>query len=293
MRLPGAGCSAFRFCWSAGSRRSRFLRHSRWNPPASTPSTRRIPGWRRCSSPSVAAYYQPHVAGRAALAAAGGGAGLGGGLRPRAASLLLMAHGSSTLRFPPCRDDRAAGGLAGLLALALLGLVAIHAMGRRPRTSPSPASRTWWAISIWAIFLSLGFFTAWALVSWPLSIAPLLVLLENRSALSALGQSLQAGQGVHRQAGRDQPGDGHCEAGAALCWRWCFPPRRCPSAMSWARAPCTVVCGRFGGLLSCRQRLLPGGAAEGVYGVLESFQRTAGRRKGNLANLPSHAPHEV
>ena len=26
---------------------------------------------------------------------------------------------------------------------------------------------------IWAIFLSLGFFTAFALISWPLSIAPL------------------------------------------------------------------------------------------------------------------------
>jgi hypothetical protein len=45
--------------------------------------------------------------------------------------------------------------------------------------------------SIWAIFLSLGFFTAWALLSWVLSIAPLLMLLEERSALSSLGQSLR------------------------------------------------------------------------------------------------------
>jgi hypothetical protein len=44
---------------------------------------------------------------------------------------------------------------------------------------------------IWAIFLSLGFFTAFALASWPLSIAPFLALLEKRSALSALGQSLR------------------------------------------------------------------------------------------------------
>jgi hypothetical protein len=48
--------------------------------------------------------------------------------------------------------------------------------------------------SIWAIFLSLGFFTAWALVSWALSIAPLLMLLEERSALSSLGQSLRLGK---------------------------------------------------------------------------------------------------
>ncbi len=46
----------------------------------------------------------------------------------------------------------------------------------------------------WAIFLSLGFFTAWALTSWALSIAPLLMLLEERSALSALGQTLRLGR---------------------------------------------------------------------------------------------------
>jgi hypothetical protein len=48
--------------------------------------------------------------------------------------------------------------------------------------------------AMWAIFLSLGFFTLWALVSWVLSIAPLLVLLERRSALSALGRSLSLGK---------------------------------------------------------------------------------------------------
>ena len=47
---------------------------------------------------------------------------------------------------------------------------------------------------IWAIFLALGFFTAFALISWPLSIAPLLALLERRSVLSALGQSLRLGR---------------------------------------------------------------------------------------------------
>ena len=48
--------------------------------------------------------------------------------------------------------------------------------------------------AIWAIFLSLGFFSLWALVSWPLSVAPLLMLLENRSAFSAIGQSLRLGK---------------------------------------------------------------------------------------------------
>jgi len=48
--------------------------------------------------------------------------------------------------------------------------------------------------SMWVIFLSLGFFTAFALISWALSVAPLLMLLEDRSALSALGQSLRLGK---------------------------------------------------------------------------------------------------
>ena len=47
---------------------------------------------------------------------------------------------------------------------------------------------------IWAIFLSLGFFTAFALASWPFSIAPLVAGLEKRSVLSALGESLRLGK---------------------------------------------------------------------------------------------------
>jgi hypothetical protein len=45
--------------------------------------------------------------------------------------------------------------------------------------------------SVWAIFLSLGFFTLWALISWPFTIAPMLMLLENRSLQSAVGQSFR------------------------------------------------------------------------------------------------------
>ena len=48
--------------------------------------------------------------------------------------------------------------------------------------------------AFWAIFLSLGFFTVWALLSWTLEIAPLLLLLERRSVLSALGHSLRLGK---------------------------------------------------------------------------------------------------
>ena len=47
---------------------------------------------------------------------------------------------------------------------------------------------------IWAIFLSLGFFTIFALTSWPLSIAPVLALLDGCSALDALAQSFTLGK---------------------------------------------------------------------------------------------------
>ena len=46
---------------------------------------------------------------------------------------------------------------------------------------------------IWTIFLSLGFFTLWALVSWPVTVAPLLMLLEDVSPGSALARSLKLG----------------------------------------------------------------------------------------------------
>lgn len=46
----------------------------------------------------------------------------------------------------------------------------------------------------WVIFLSIGFFAAWALVSWMVTIAPMLVLLERRSVVSALRESMRLGK---------------------------------------------------------------------------------------------------
>jgi hypothetical protein len=48
--------------------------------------------------------------------------------------------------------------------------------------------------TIWAVFLTLGFFTLWALISWVVTIAPMLVLLENSSVATALVQSLKLGR---------------------------------------------------------------------------------------------------
>jgi hypothetical protein len=48
--------------------------------------------------------------------------------------------------------------------------------------------------TMWAVFLSLGFYTAWALVSWPVVIAPVLMLMEECSPLQALGRSVRLGK---------------------------------------------------------------------------------------------------
>ncbi len=48
--------------------------------------------------------------------------------------------------------------------------------------------------SMWVIFLSLGFFTLWALINWAVSIAPLLVLLEGVSPFAALVRSVKLGR---------------------------------------------------------------------------------------------------
>jgi hypothetical protein len=48
--------------------------------------------------------------------------------------------------------------------------------------------------TVWVIVFTLGFFTLWALLSWAVAIAPMLVLLERRTSLSALGESLRLGK---------------------------------------------------------------------------------------------------
>ena len=49
----------------------------------------------------------------------------------------------------------------------------------------------------WLIFLSLGFFTVWALLSWSLSVAPVLLLEEDgNNAIKALAGSFRLGKSL-------------------------------------------------------------------------------------------------
>ena len=82
--------------------------------------------------------------------------------------------------------------------LALLGVVCwgwLRSMAWAAATHiPDSGEPDLVGYSIWAIFLSLGFFTIWAVASWPLTIAPLLMLLEECSAVSSFGRSLRLGR---------------------------------------------------------------------------------------------------
>jgi hypothetical protein len=48
--------------------------------------------------------------------------------------------------------------------------------------------------TMWAIFLTLGFFTLWALISWVVAIAPMVLLLEDCSTIAALARSISLGK---------------------------------------------------------------------------------------------------
>lgn len=106
---------------------------------------------------------------------------------------LLLKRLDPRVRFRPLTIMVTQGAWLGLFALAIWGWL----------RSMQWVAATHIAITgepdlvgyfIWMIFLSLGFFTAFALTSWPFSIAPLLVLCENRSLASALRESLRLGR---------------------------------------------------------------------------------------------------
>ena len=152
-------------------------------------------------------------AGRAALAAAGCRAGVGGGFGPGPQSP-AAAHGSLALPFRPIAMIASAGRLAGSAGFCALGLVRSHAVGRgyahRGGRRAGPGR-----------LFHLG----------DLSFAGILHGLRadqlgtvdraasgaaRRAALRAFSSWTEsaAGKAVHQQAGRDQPGPGHRQAGA-------------------------------------------------------------------------------
>ncbi len=120
----------------------------------------------------------------------------------------------------------------------------------------------------WVIFLTLGFFTAWALVNWVLSIAPLLMLLEERSALSSLGQSLRLGKAFSGKLMEINLVMGIVKlALIVLAMVLSAAPLPFSDQLGSGLHAWDFCTGHA--LLLCRQRLFSGGEAEGICGVLE------------------------
>jgi len=106
---------------------------------------------------------------------------------------LLMQRIDAKMRFRPFTMMVTQGAWLGLFALVVWGW--LRSMQWVAATHINVAGEpNLVGYFIWTIFLSLGFFTAFALTSWPLSIAPLLVLREKRSIVSALPESLRLGK---------------------------------------------------------------------------------------------------
>jgi len=141
------------------------------------------------------AFYAPHMAGVLRW------------LAPAAAVLWIVIGGLGRSLVLKCIDPSTAAPLpfftlrimalqAGwIILLGAIWMAWFQSMAWVGRTHILPgAEPELVGYAFWSIFLALGFFTLWALVSWPLSIAPLLMLLERRSALSSLRESLRLGK---------------------------------------------------------------------------------------------------
>ena len=125
------------------------------------------------------------------------------GWRPTAAVAWVVASGLGRnlvmKRLEPGLPFRPAAMIvlqaAWLAVLALTGWAWFRSIGWAAATHiGNGAEPDLVGYAMWAVFLTLGFFTLWAFISWAVAIAPMLVLLENRSAISALVASLRLGK---------------------------------------------------------------------------------------------------
>jgi hypothetical protein len=147
----------------------------------------------------VGAYYAPHVLAvlRWLLPAAALGWAVISGLGRNLVLMRLLPiearDGVPPVPFRPFAMIALQAGWLTLLGLTFWGWF-ISMQWAAATHIPANGDPDLVGYSIWAIFLSLGFFTAFALASWPLSIAPFLALLEKRSVFSAVGQSFKLGR---------------------------------------------------------------------------------------------------
>jgi hypothetical protein len=141
---------------------------------------------------NVAAFYEPHIG--AVLRWLLPAAALAWMIVSGVGRNLLMMRMEPGVAFRPVAMILLRGAWLALLGLTLWGwLACMHwAAATHIAGAGEPDLVGYF---IWAISLSLGFFTAFALTSWAVTIAPILFLLERRhSVLSSLAESLMLGK---------------------------------------------------------------------------------------------------
>lgn len=139
---------------------------------------------------NIAAFYQPHVV--AVLRWLLPSAAIAWAVISGVGRNLLLMRMEPGVRFRPFATIVLQGAWLALLGLTLWGWLGCMQWAAATHITAA-AEPDLVGYFIWAIVLALAFFTAFALTSWALSISPVLALLEKRSVLSALGQSVRLG----------------------------------------------------------------------------------------------------
>ncbi len=139
---------------------------------------------------NVAAYYEPHVT--AVLRWLLPGAALAWMIVSGLGRNLLLMRMEPRVPFRPLAMILLQGAWLALLGLTLWGwLGSMQWVGATHISAGGEPDLVGYCI--WAIFLTLAFFTAFALTSWTLTIAPILLLLGH-STVSGLGEVLRLGK---------------------------------------------------------------------------------------------------
>lgn len=106
---------------------------------------------------------------------------------------LLLSRMEQGTRFRPLAMIVLQAAHLALLAAVVVGWY--HSVAWAAATHlPAGAEPELVGLSAWVIFLSLGLFTLWALVSWPFAVAPVVMLQENCPPWTAMARSFRLGR---------------------------------------------------------------------------------------------------
>jgi hypothetical protein len=135
--------------------------------------------------------YQPHV--QAVLEWLIPSAALAWVVAAGVGRSLLLSQMEQQLRFRPAAVTALYAAQMALMALVFWGWFRAEAWAAATHISVA-GEPDLVGYAGWTIFFTLGFFVLWALVSWPLTVAPVVLLLEECSVAQALKRSFKLGK---------------------------------------------------------------------------------------------------